>query len=201
MKIAIMQPYFFPYLGYFKLMSEIDNFIILDDVQFTRRGWINRNFIKNKHDEKIILTIPVNKNPINTKINQMTVINGWTHKHVKTFSTIYGNTSKVKEFNDFYITLDNNKNLVDVLTKSIMWIKNKIKLNCEISFSSQYKSNFSGEERIIDLCKKSKADKYFNLPGGIHIYDEKKFEKNGIKIEFLNTDECPKISIIDQILK
>jgi hypothetical protein len=93
MKLAIMQPYFFPYAGYFQLMKNVDLFVFLDDVQYIRRGWINRNKI-NKNTPTYI-TVPINKAPQSAKINEISICHGWVDNHLKSFIHVYGN--KIKE--------------------------------------------------------------------------------------------------------
>lgn len=201
MKTAIMQPYFFPYSGYFKLMSQVDNFIILDDAQYTKRGWINRNYVKDSYGKKIRLTLPLNKMPQKTNINKMTVVPNWHIKHIKTFFNIYKNNESLIDFINFYKNLGNYNNLIDILYKSLIWIKDKYNYKCKFSFSSDYKSTFSNENKIIDLCIKTNTNEYFNLPGGANLYHTENFAENNIKLCFINTDDCEHISIINEILK
>ena len=75
MKVALMQPYFFPYIGYFQLIRAVDEFVIFDKAQYIRRGWINRNRILNAQKESVYINIPVHKAPIETQIKDIVINN------------------------------------------------------------------------------------------------------------------------------
>ena len=198
MKIAIMQPYFFPYLGYYKLISKVDKFVFLDDVQYTRKGWINRNMINMCNPLRI--TLPIKKCSQKTKINKIEICGDWIEKHLKTFMHIYGKKILSTEFYNYYITLKDCTLLSDALCKSVIWTTKFLKINDNFSYASLHPSKKNGKERIIELCKIYHASEYVNLPNGKLLYDCKYFEKNNIKLSFVDTSIIPKISIIDFFL-
>ena len=197
MKLAIMQPYFFPYAGYFQLMANVDLFVFLDDVQYIRRGWINRNKI-NKNTPTYI-TVPINKTSQSAKINEISICHGWVDNHLKYFIHLYGN--KIKENIVFRSYQDYEK--YDMLShlncESLKMMAKILNVKTAFEFSSNYPSDEKGEDRILQLCKLFKANEYCNLPGGRSLYDEIKFQNNGIKLNFIDTSYQDPISIIESL--
>ena len=200
MRIAISQPYFFPYLGYFKLIKSVDNFVFFDDVQYIRRGWVNRNKIR--HDDSIWLTVPVKKSSRNSLINEILIDSDWSYlvdKHKKTFLNIYGKNIETNSFYDFYDELKKHTMLNKLLCESIIWLSRKMGIKTEFLHSSDFPSNNKKEHRIIDTCKQLNATEYYNLPGGVKLYSEDFFMQNSIKLKFIETSMYKKISIIETI--
>jgi hypothetical protein len=195
MKIAVMQPYFFPYLGYFKLINSVDAFVFFDDVQYIRRGWINRNKIR--INEPLWLTIPIKKCPRETIINKIEIDDSWSNETLITFKTIYGKSVVDHPLFSYYSSLYNYKMLCPMLCDSIEWMSNFLNIKTNFFYSSNMPSEKKNKDRILDICKKLGATHYFNLPGGRDLYDEKIFEKEGIKLEFIDTDQYKKISVIE----
>jgi len=200
MKIAISQPYFFPYLGYFKLIQSVDKFVFFDDVQYIRRGWINRNKIRK--NDPLWITIPIKKTSRNTRINQIEIDGEWNsivNIHLKTFETTYGKKVKENDLYHFYASLSSYKSLNDLVCETIKWVCSQLKLKTQFIHSNDFPSDLKGQDRILDICKKLNATHYFNLPGGVDLYDESVFADQGIKLNFINTDIYTKISVIESI--
>lgn len=192
-----MQPYFFPYPGYFELIANADLFVILNDVQYTR-GWINRNRIKSNIDWMYI-TVPVCKHFQTDKITDIKICNSWKYliqKQIKSFKHSYG-TKLDLEFLDFYLSLSSYSFLYSLLKETIFWMCSKLGIKTNIIESSYYPSLFSGEERIINLCLQLGATDYLNLPGGRSLYDIKNFSKYNINLEFLPLTNKGNLSILD----
>lgn len=201
MKIAIMQPYFYPYIGYFELIKSVDHFVFLDDAQYTK-GWINRNRIRSQ--SKIgwsYLTIPINQHPINTPINQITTFNNnWKKKHYETLKRTYKKQTSHPLFN-YLQNQPNELYIINILYESIKYVSNFLNLTTKFSKASELNCIGKGQERIINICLKLKATEYYNLPGGRILYDEKQFISKGLKLNFLElTKNENKLSIIDCIL-
>lgn len=202
MKIAVMQPYFFPYLGYFKLIDSVDQFVFFDDVQFIRRGWVNRNKIRSENP--LWITIPIKKCPRETPINKIIIDQDWNNlvkTHLKTFETFYGKQAKLNDFYTYYSSLSNYSNLNEMLCESIRWVCKKLNIHTKFLYSSSMPSDAKAQDRIIDICKKLGATEYYNLPGGIELYDQNVFENNSMKLHFINTEKFPKISVIESIFQ
>lgn len=203
MKIGIMQPYFFPYYGYFNLIDQVDKFIILDDVQFNRRGWVHRNKLYNYNNELSWLTLPLTKKPRNT-----TLI-----KDIEFVPNIYDEFSKqLLKFPKFQ-KMDCSKNsilncmlnfekiAIDYLIDNIVNVLEKLKIKSSLIISSEININKQDDYQIniINIVKKLGGNHYINLPGGVHLYDKKKFDDHKIKLSFINEDNR-KYSILENLL-
>jgi len=215
MKLGIMQPYLFPYIGYFQLINAVDKFVILDDVNFITRGWINRNYIL-VNGKKNLITIPLKKASQNKLIKDTYIVSDtkWKKNFLKTIKFSY---SKAPYFKNIYpiiqIIINNKENNISkfiyfpfIKITEYLNIKTKIVPSSEI-----YKNNhLKGQYRILDICKAEKANHYINPPGGQKLYNRILFEKNGIKINFLKTNYfeykqfdnkfIPNLSIIDILM-
>lgn len=216
MKIAIMQPYFLPYLGYWQLMDFVDKFIIYDDVNFINKGWINRNNIL-FNNEPHTFTIPLNKASQNKKILEITISEDqkWRNKLLKTFIHAY---KKAPYFQNIFpifeqIILNEDKNLSSFLKSSIQAIANYIGITTEIIPSSSKYDNahLKGQERIISICREEDATHYINPIGGKELYDPSLFMQNNLELSFLKSFDfdypqfqidkfVPYLSIIDLLM-
>lgn len=212
MKLAIMQPTYLPWMGYFDLMDQVDVFIFLDDVQFSKQSWQQKNRIKIKNG-KLLLTVPV-KNKSKKQIIKDVIIDNsrnWQKKHL---TSIKLNYSKSKYYNQYIKSLEeiymNNKDsLVDLNMKINLWIKESLNIKCKVFRASELGID-SGEKvmRLINICKKMGCNEYLS-PAGSKGYIEKNniFEKEGIKLSYqhfvhpiynqINGDFLPYMSVID----
>lgn len=188
MKLAIMQPYLFPYIGYWQLINYSDIFVLYDDVNYFKGGFINRNYIL-FNGKKQRFTLNLRKASINKKINEISVLKNNHKKIIKTIEYAY---SKAKYFNNVFpmlkeILSNNEENLVNYIEYSIQLISNYLNINCKIKKSSsiEKKNYLTGKEKIIDICKIINCKQYINLYGGIKLYRKTDFEKNGIQLKFL----------------
>ncbi len=185
-----MQPYLFPYIGYFQLIKYVDIFILLDDVSFINRGWTNRNFIivnKKKH----MFTFSLKNKSQNILIKDLELFDKKkiSKKFLKTLSINY---SKTKSFSIMYpliknILFNNEMKLSRLVKISIDSIAPILKIKTPIIFSSSLSNSkkLNGEDRIIDICKKMNAKNYINLSGGVNLYDKEKFETNNLELNFI----------------
>jgi len=212
MKVSIMQPYFMPYIGYFQLLNTVDKFIILDDVNFIKRGWINRNtMLVNGKD--FLFSIPLKGVSQNKVINQIEIDNNssWRTNLLKTITLSY---KKAPFFNEMYsfiedILLQEENNLAKFITYSLQKTCNLLSIQTTIMISSEIKkdNDLKGQDRIIEICKKVNATNYINAIGGIALYDENIFLKHNISLNFIKSNEIiypqfknefiPWLSIID----
>jgi hypothetical protein len=199
MKIAIMQPYFFPYIGYFELIKHVDIFVFLNDVQFTKRGWINRNRIRSSHKENENIVIPVKSHRQKTNISEITPASSDWNDHIyKKIICTYGIKNKI--FLNYFLSLSGHAKLKDILCDSIIWTSQYLGLDVNFKHSENI-SKQSGFKKLIEICKYFNCDHYVNACGGINLYNREDFEKEGIFLEFLDpTKFSNKLSIIDLIL-
>lgn len=216
MRVAIMQPYFLPYIGYWQLIHAVDKFVILDDVNYINRGWINRNRIL-VNGSPTWLTIPLSAASQNKLILELSVLpnDGWKEKMRAKAEHAYGKAVNFHFTKAFLnqILDEAEGNLSDFLTKSIIKICALFGLTTEIIPSSGIfeKGELHGQDRIIDICKKMGACEYLNPIGGLDLYSPKDFANSGIDLKFLrpilnpyeqHTDSfVPGLSIIDVIMQ
>ncbi|MBV6478194.1 MAG: hypothetical protein HGGPFJEG_00942 [Ignavibacteria bacterium] len=191
-KVAVMQPYFFPYIGYFQLINSANVFVNFDDVNFIKKGWISRNYILNK-DKPFLFSIPLEKPSQNRLIRDLSInnVSDWKIKFLKTVSHFYKNAVC---FNDVYKVIDDvinfeSNNLSEFVLNSIKKIAGFLNIKVKfIDSSSKYNnSDLKRENRIIDICKKEKAGEYINPIGGVALYSKSDFESCGIKLSFLKS--------------
>ncbi len=196
MKIAIMQPYFFPYIGYFQLINAVDKFIIFDVVQYIDRGWMNRNRILSQNLEKEweYISVPIQKADkrkiiYNVKINNAqdwknTILGKMTY-YKKIKAPFYNSTIKVlKEiFDSEYHTL------VDFNTISLKIICEYLGIDFKYKIASRMAYDYSSvnakDEWALQIAIQEKAQVYYNPIGGIEFFSRDKYLKNNIKILFL----------------
>jgi hypothetical protein len=215
MRIAIMQPYFFPYLGYFQLINAVDKFIIYDDVNYINKGWINRNNILVNNNPNMIL-VPLIGASQNRLIKDIEVVDEikWKEKLLKTIQLNY---KKAPYFSKVFLLFEDvlmseSRNISDLNCLAILKTCNYLNINTElIKTSSQYaNSNLKGENRIIDICLKENASLYINPIGGRLLYNENHFKEKNILLNFINTRPysynqnseifVPYLSIIDTMM-
>jgi hypothetical protein len=212
MKVAIMQPYFFPYIGYFQLINAVDKFVIYDDVNYINRSWINRNYILSQNN-KLLLSLELEKASQNKLINEIN-IGGNRPKIVKTIQQSYAKAESFSQIisliNDCLLDCENNLSLY--LSNSLQKVSEYLGIETEWYLSSRLNKDTSlkGEDKIISICKELEASEYINLPGGQHLYEHKNFNKHNIKLSFIKPelsnyqqiDESftPMLSIIDVLM-
>jgi hypothetical protein len=189
MRAAIMQPYFYPYAGYYRLFAAADVFVVYDCVQFPRRGWVHRNRLNNVNGEDQWLTLPLEKSDRDkTRICDLVFSkNAGTlmEKQMRRFPCFVDLTTKEPELSailsDFSITP------VEYLVRGLEWSTERLGLKRPILMSSSLNipENIKAQERIIEIAKRIKAKHYINSPGGLELYDEMAFEGAGITLRFL----------------
>lgn len=215
MKLGIMQPYFFPYIGYWQLLNEADVYIIYDDVNYIKGGWINRNRILVNGKPSYFNVQMKGASPLK-KINEVEVSEDTIFKR-KLLSTLKMNYIKAPYFKQIYPILENiinnnESNLARYLEYSIRTIANYLDINTKIIVSSELNKNneLRGKEKVIHICKILGATDYINAIGGQSLYDYESFEKNGIQLNFLKTNDIiykqynnefvPYLSIVDVLM-
>lgn len=202
MKIAIQQPYFYPYLGYFQLIQSVDLFVLFDDVQYIRRGWINRNKLSENH----YITVPIKKTKREEKIKNIKISyeTNWHYKHCRFLETKYGKYCCDHPIYTHYKNINKHIYLCNLLEESLKITCNFLKIKTVFLKSSEMSeiNNLKSEKKIIEICKKFNAKEYYNLPGGKRLYDENNFKKNNIKLNFIETNQLKnKLSILDVVFK
>lgn len=195
-KIAILQSNYIPWKGYFDIINRVDNFILYDDMQYTRRDWRNRNKIKTSSG-LIWLTIPVEvKGKFEQKICDTVVSdNKWVDEH---FKTITHNYSKARFFTQNKDWLENIYNLVrkeSHLSKVnyifIKEISNYLGIKTQLSWSMDYSAKGTKTDRLISICKEAKATHYLSGPSAKNYIEEEKFKEASIQLEWMDYAHYP----------
>lgn len=215
MKIGIMQPYFMPYLGYWQLLNAVDKYVVFDDVNYINRGWISRNNILMNGEAKFIKIqlIGASQNKLINEI-QVTKDQKELKKILKTLECCYKRAPYYDRIAELIenIILNEESNLACYLYRSIQEVCNYLDIKTELILSSsiEKKNGIKGEDKIIDICKRLKADTYYNAIGGKELYKKEKFERNHIQLNFLrmkeivykqfSADFVPNLSIIDVMM-
>ncbi len=212
MKLGIMQPYFFPYLGYWQLINAVDKFVLLDDVNFIMRGYINRNSIL-VNGKAHLFTIPLEKPSQNKLINETKLRFNEKEKEnfLKTLTLAY---KKAPFYNAVFPIMQdiiNNKenDLTLFLKYSFEKAKDYLNIDSDILLSSEIKKDNSlhAQDRIIAINKTLGADLYINAIGGQKLYDRESFRRENIELKFIKMHEIkntqfkndfvPNLSMID----
>lgn len=213
--IAIMQPYFLPYIGYFQLLAAVDKFVVFDDVNFINRGWVNRNRLL-LNGEAHSFTVPLRGASQNRLICEIELVGeqGWRDKLMRTTRQAYG---QAPCFAQVFFLLERLINypsvrLDEFLLNSLREVVCYLSLEVDIVSTSRIYQNahLKGQERILDICRQERADVYINPIGGESLYDRPSFLEQGIKIHFLRSrparypqgkDEyIPWLSILDVLM-
>lgn len=213
--VAIMQPYFLPYLGYFQLLAAVDTFVVLDDVNYINQGWVNRNRLL-LNGAPHTFTVPLRSASQNKLICDIELVseNNWRHKLTRTIQQSYRRAPCYSQVYPLLLEVVNYPaiRLADFLLHSISQIIKYLALEVEmVSTSRVYKNeNLRGQDRILDICNREQADLYLNPIGGLNLYDRATFLEQGIQIKFLRSlpvnyqqgkgDYVPWLSIIDVLM-
>ena len=215
MKIAIMQPTFVPWAGYFGLISYVDKFIFLDDVQFDRRSWQQRNKIFENNKAVFLSTPVINKNLRNQKINEAKIDtkSKLKKKFIKRLLQNYSKAKYYDQYNHFFEKIL-NKEFQYLSDMNIFLIKELckiVKIHTQFYKSSEIYSKGNKSEKLINICENFRANEYVAVEGSKSYIDDDKIllKKKKIQIIYFDYKETeyhtfynkfiPKLSIIDLI--
>ncbi len=196
MKLAIMQPYFVPYLGYWQLLNAVDRFVIYDDVNFIKGGWINRNRILINGKPNYI-TVPLYQASPNKLICDISLQPSsiWRKKMIKSIANTY---RKAPFFSEVFPIIEQTicyktDNLADFLVHQLKAMTAFLGIKTELVESSRYykNHNLTGQDRILDICKREGANVYINLQGGQALYDAEAFRQPGMDLCFIVMQHVP----------
>ena len=216
MKLAIMQPYFLPYIGYFQLINAVDEFVVYDNIEFTKKGWINRNRILVNGKDSYI-TIPLKKDSDYLDVKDRYLAEIWFSERNKILNRIISSYRKSPNFNSIYPLIEEcimfeERNLFKFILNSFNRIKEYLGISTPLLTSSTISINHAlkAEKRVIEICKARKANIYLNPIGGVQLYKKDDFKDEGIDLYFLktsdvtykqfNNDFVPSLSIIDVMM-
>lgn len=216
MKVAIMQPYLFPYIGYFQLIQAVDLFVIYDNIEYTKKGWINRNrILVNGKDE--YFSIPLKKDSDFLHVNQRLLAESYSKDKIKLLSKIKEAYKKAPQFEMVFPLIEsilNSKetNLFEFIHHSLQTICTFLEIKTPIVISSTIAIDhrLKAQEKVIALSKSLSATQYINAIGGVDLYSKATFESNQLQLNFIQSnpinyqqfdnDFLPWLSIIDVMM-
>ncbi|MFN7044597.1 MAG: WbqC family protein [Flavobacterium sp.] len=189
-KIAILQSNYIPWKGYFDLIASVDEFIIYDEMQYTKNDWRNRNKIKTANGVEWI-TIPVRVESLSQRICDTQIFDKkWAKKHMATLQTNYAKATCFNYTKDFvfglYEEASRKETLSDVNYIFIKGICNFLNINTKISFSTDYSLGVGKSERLINLCEQAEASVYLSGPSAKDYINESLFLEKNIILEWMN---------------
>jgi hypothetical protein len=215
MTLGIMQPYFFPYIGYWQLLSAVDRFVIYDDVNYIKGGWVNRNRIL-VNGAPSWITVPIAGMSPFKRICDLTSAGGrWRERMLRTVQAAYRRAPYFREIYPAISPLIANAqaNLSAYLAESIVSVAKLLSINTEIVVTSRKYGNddLHGQPRVLDICARERATRYVNAEGGQALYQASSFRSAGVELEFLTstgrpyaqrkTGFVPNLSIIDMLME
>ena len=217
-KVAIMQPYIFPYIGYFQLIGAVDVFVFYDDVNFIKQGWIARNRYLN-NGQATYFIIPLQGAGSFKKINQINVderkYRFWITKFLKSLTQNYSKAPYFSPAMDLIkeVLLSDQKAISQISVSSVKKVADYLGLQVEFKISSEVypaTADLGRMDRITKICELNGSKTYINAIGGTELYRKDEFKQRGIDLYFLQTDKLtyeqfkkpfiPDLSVIDVLM-
>jgi len=214
MRLAIMQPYFFPYIGYFQLIAAVDMFIVYDNIKYTKKGWINRNrMLQNGKDEMFSLPLKsgsdyldVCERELAADFNRNKLLNQIksAYRRAPYFSQTFPLVEKIVRYED--------TNLFRFLHHSITRTCEHLGMTTEIRASSgiAIDHDLKNQDKVLALCEAVGASTYVNAIGGMELYSKEAFQEKGVELKFIRSKPfeysqfgdafVPWLSIIDVMM-
>ena len=216
MKVAIMQPYWFPYIGYFQLIHAVDTFVIYDNIEYTKKGWINRNRIL-VNGESAFLSVPLKKDSDFLNVDQRHLSETYSKDKIKLLSKIKASYQKAPQFQTVFPLIESilnhdEGNLFDFIHHSIQVICGylEIKTNIIVSSSIDIDHNLKAQDKVIAIAKNLSATHYINAIGGVELYSKETFEAEDLQLHFIKSnaieyqqfdnDFIPWLSVVDVMM-
>jgi hypothetical protein len=198
MRLAVMQPYLFPYLGYFQLAAACDLFVVLDDVTYIKQGWINRNRIQSSTGSALF-SVPLSQASSHTLIKDTFVdarrYSRWRGKFLKTLHQTY---AKAPNFEPVFRMVEgvvdepaHDLRIAAVAVRSISYVMQYLGMPFRCELASQSHPNIAGLkgiDRVLAICAETGATSYINAPGGRGLYEREPFASAGMGLQFVRPD-------------
>jgi WbqC-like protein family len=215
MKVAIMQPYFLPYIGYFQLINAVD-VVIYDNIQFSKKGWFHRNrLLVNGNAD--YFTLPLKKDSDYLNVNQRYLGDNWDEEKSKILRKIKECYRKAPNFESTYKLVESvfensEKNLFEFLYNSVLTVNSYLGIDTKIIKSSviNIDHELKSQDKVLAICNKLEAKQYINPIGGLELYDNNSFTNLNIDLSFLQSNSIeyqqlgqafiPWLSIVDVLM-
>jgi len=199
--IAIIQSNYIPWKGYFDIIRMVDEFMLFDEAQYTRRDWRNRNKIKTPQGPQW-LTIPVQvKGKFHQRIDETLVSDhAWIDDHLKSIKHNYARAGAFKEVyplvENLYHSVSHTARLSDVNLTLLRGLSDLIGIQTPLTWSTDYQSVEGKTDRLISLCQQAGADEYLSGPSARSYMDEALFQSAGIKLTYIDYSGYPEYAQI-----
>lgn len=191
-RIAILQSNYVPWKGYFDMIRTVDEFILYDEVQYTKNDWRNRNRIKTQAGAQW-LSIPVRQERLEQKISETRVADSrWSARHWKAIANSYARARYFERYaamvQSWYAKASEFELLTDINTHFIRTVCATLGITTHITSSWEYELQGNRVERLINICRQAGADVYLSGPAARDYLDESCFNKEGIRVEWMSYD-------------
>lgn len=191
MKVAIMQPYILPYIGYFQLIESVDLFIVYDNIKYTKKGWINRNrMLQNGKESMFSLPLKSGSDHLDVRERELAA----DFNRDKLLNQFEGAYRRAPYFADTFPLIERiirheDTNLFRFLHHSIVVACKQLGIATEIRISSDLAIDhgLKNENRVIAMCQASGADTYVNAVGGQALYSKESFRREGLDLQFIQS--------------
>jgi hypothetical protein len=215
-KTAIMQPYFMPYIGYWQLIHSVDEFVVYDNIQFTKKGWFNRNrILEGGHDR--LFTVPIKKDSDYLDVVERQLADDAAKENARTLRIIQINYKKAPYYDQVYPLVEScftyeAPNLFEYIYHAIREVCAYLEIDTKLTVSSSVPIDHSlkAEQKVMAICKALDTDVYINAIGGQELYDKGDFKANGLDLQFIKSQPIsyqqlgqefvPWLSIIDVLM-
>jgi hypothetical protein len=194
-KIAIMQPYFLPYIGYFQLINAVDEFVVYDNIQYTKQSWINRNRIL-VDGKDIFITLPLRKDSDYLDVRDRYLAENWLSEQNRMLNRVKAAYGKAPYFSSVFPIFERSilfeeDNLFLFIFHSLRQVREYLGIQTPLLVSSSISmdSGLRSENKVVEICKARKAVTYINPIGGVELYSKDRFKKQGLDLYFLKTTE------------
>ncbi len=192
MKVAIMQPYFLPYIGYFQIINAVDQFVVYDNIEYTKKSWIHRNrLLLNGKDT--MFSVPLKKDSDYLNVVQRKLADNYDYKVGKILRKIEASYRKTPFYRDIMPLVQtcfqrNSDNLFEFIYASLKEIIGFLEIQTRVVVSStlDIDHTLKAQNKVLAICKNLHADMYINPPGGRALYAPDAFKQEGIELRFLN---------------
>lgn len=214
MRLAIMQPYFLPYIGYYQLIAAVDAFIIYDKIKYTKKGWINRNRMLLNGTEATF-SLPLKKDSDYLNVDQRELAANFNREKLFIqFKTAY---SRAPYFAQTISLIENivyceESNLFRYIHQSLVRTCAHLGIGTDIRISSEIgiDNTLKGQDKVLALCHATGASSYINAIGGVELYSREAFNARGIELKFIKSKSLeyrqfsepfkPWLSIVDVLM-
>lgn len=214
MRLGIMQPYFLPYIGYFQLIAAVDQFIVYDNIKYTKKGWINRNrFLQNGKDAMFSLSLKKDSDSLDvcerelaTDFDRERLLNQLrgAYRRAPHFEQTFPLIEQVVRYPEPNLFLFLYNGIAQVCAH--LGITTKIIVSSEVDIDHQLRA----QDKVLALCEALDATAYVNAIGGVELYSKKTFQAKGVELQFIQSkpfdyvqfDDAfvPWLSIIDVLM-